>query len=71
MKRKSPFKDYAGRPIYEGDTIIHPSLEEGIVVYLEGQSSKFDAWRVEYTNDPIRSRLCLQIGERGMAVVQS
>ena len=62
-------KDFAGNDIYEGDKIIHPSGEYGIVVFKEDPTEEADRWLVNYGGSFFRSRLCLQIGDKGKAVV--
>ena len=64
----APWKDFAGRSIYEGDSIEHPSGERGTVVFLDHESNECDQWRVDYGTEGL-SRLCLQIGDKGRAVV--
>ncbi len=67
--RRAPWPDFAGNPIHEGDTIRHPhSGESGVVVFLPMYSDPGDAWRVNY-GDQYESRLCLQIGDKGQAIV--
>ena len=70
MARKAPWPDFSGNPIYEGDTIIHPSGEKGIVIALHQQTCDSDTWRVRY-GDGIVARLCLQVGDKGQAVVKA
>jgi hypothetical protein len=66
---KAPWTDFAGNDIHEGDTIQHPtSGERGTVVFLAHEERPIDQWRVDYGNGGI-SRLCLQIGDKGQAVV--
>ena len=67
----APWPDFAGNPIHEGDTIRHPSGEEGRVLFFEGldiTDNLGDAWRVDYGTGYVL-RLCLQIGDKGQAVV--
>lgn len=66
--RKAPWLDYSGNFIHEGDTIRHPHGDEGIVTYHKRFDSPHDQWRVDY-GDGVPSRLCLQIGDIGKAVV--
>lgn len=66
--RVAPWTDFAGSAIYEGDTIEHPSGDRGRVVRLAGQLHEIDRWRVDYGHGDI-SRLGLQIGDKGRAVV--
>lgn len=68
MKRVAPWLDYAGKEIHEGDTIRHPDGEVGKVVFLYYEFNDSDAWRVNYGEGKL-SRLCLQIGDKGQAVV--
>jgi hypothetical protein len=65
---KAPWTDFAGQGIHEGDMIEHPSGERGAVVFLPNETSPGDQWRVDY-GDGYISRLCLQIGDKGRAVV--
>lgn len=65
---KAPWLDFAGNAIHEGDTLKHPSGERGLVVFLADASNPSDQWRVDYGNGSL-SRLCLQIGDKGQAVV--
>jgi hypothetical protein len=68
-KKMAPWLDFAGAPIHEGDTIQHPSGEHGQVVFLPSYHEVADQWRVRYEGDSTLSRLCLQVGTKGMAVV--
>lgn len=70
MKRVCPWPDYSGNQIVEGDTLCHPSGEEGVVVFLSDENDPGDQWRVDYGAGDL-SRLCLQIGEKGRAVVNN
>jgi hypothetical protein len=65
---KAPWTDYNGQDINEGDTIQHPSGERGRVVFLVNEKDPGDQWRVDY-GDGSLSRLCLQIGDKGQAIV--
>jgi hypothetical protein len=65
---KAPWPDFAGNDIHDGDTIEHPSGERGTVVLLAQESDPGDQWRVDYGDAPL-SRLCLQVGDKGCAVV--
>lgn len=65
----APWPDYAGNPIRHGDRIRHPEGLEGVVVRLPGYADAHDAWCVAYQDRTV-SRLSLQIGDRGQAVVQ-
>lgn len=66
--RKAPWPDFAGAPIHEGDTIRHPSGEHGVVVFLPHEECHDDQWRIDYGTGDL-SRLRLQIGDKGQAVV--
>ena len=66
--RRAPWTDFAGQQIWEGDTIIHPAGERGVVVFLPEPVNAADQWRVDYGNREL-SRLMLQIGDKGQAVV--
>lgn len=66
--RKAPWPDFAGNPIHEGDTIEHPSGDRGMVVLLPNEEHEGDQWRVDYGSGDL-SRLSLQIGDKGRAVV--
>lgn len=72
-KRKAPWKDFAGNTIYEGDYIMYPSEELGLVFYYPKGETVNDKWRVLYFDEGRTgysvSRLCLQIGDKGMAIV--
>lgn len=65
---KAPWLDYAGSEVHEGDRIRHPSGEDGVVVYLADEDEPEDQWRVDYGHVGL-SRLCLQLGDKGQAVV--
>ncbi|EJB8469554.1 hypothetical protein MW367_003542 [Acinetobacter baumannii] len=64
----APWLDYSGNPIFENDLIEHPSGEIGLVIFLESECEPYNQWRVKY-NDNVLSRLCLQIGDKGQAIV--
>jgi hypothetical protein len=65
---KSPWPDFNGNTIHAGDVIEHPSGERGTVVFLNSETDQSDQWRVDYGEAGL-SRLCLQIGEKGQAVI--
>lgn len=71
LKRlKAPWPDFEGSDIFAGDTIFHPvSGQSGTVVYFPDRESDSDKWLVDYGDD-INSRLCLQIGDKGQAIVK-
>ena len=64
---KAPWKDYEGNDLFEGDRIRHPSGEVGVIVCIAEHVDPNDRWRVDYGPQGI-SRLCLQVGWKGMAV---
>ena len=65
--RKAPWKDYDENDLYEGDIIAHPSGQKGKIVYHEDRPDIHDKWCVDYRAG-YESRLCLQIGDKGMAI---
>lgn len=65
---KAPWPDYNGLDIFEGDTIEHPSGERGKVLFLPEEDGVCEQWRVDYEQHGM-SRLCLQIGDKGQAIV--
>lgn len=68
--RVAPWKDFKCGDIHEGDTILHPrSHERGVVKFLPEHEDVFDQWRVDYGDGGPLSRLCLQLGQAGQAVV--
>ena len=72
-RRKAPWPDYAGNPIFEGDVIVHPDGSKGRVIFDESKRpSAFGhtEWRCDYGDGQPTFALCLQIGPRGMAVVE-
>ena len=68
-RKMAPFKDFAGREIFEGDWICHPSGESGRVVFSPREKHVTDKWLVDYGDGGCYSRLCLQVNEKGRAVV--
>lgn len=66
--KKAPWKDWTGKDIYEGDMILHPSGEIGLVIFHPEHHDSSDQWMVQYNNSD-ESRLCLQIGDKGRAIV--
>jgi len=69
----APWPDAAGNPIYHGDRLRHPADGlEFVAVKLPIGDEPSDMWRAVYVlkGDLVTvSRLCLQIGEKGQAVV--
>lgn len=66
----APWPDFAGNPIRHGDRLAHPTGEEFTAVWLKGHEHEGDAWRAVY-DDATMSRLGLQIGDKGQAVLVS
>lgn len=67
--RKAPWTDFANHSVFEGDIIEHPSGERGTVIFTEEKNERVDQWLVKYENDEKLSRLCLQLGCKGQAIV--
>jgi Lar family restriction alleviation protein len=67
-RRKAPWPDFKGNPIHEGDIIEHPTGARATVVCYDGETDPGDQWRADY-GDGLPSRLVLQIGDKGRAVV--
>ena len=66
----APWPDFRGQPIRHGDRLTHSDGNTFIAVRLSGFDDEGDAWRAIYDNDPLHvSRLCLQIGDKGRAVL--
>lgn len=65
----APWKDFSGADIHEGDRIAHPAGERGTVVFLQEYPDAHDRWRVDYHDGGPFSRLSLQVGDKGQAVV--
>lgn len=68
----APWPDYAGKPIRHGDRLQHPDGTTFVTIRINGQDDEFNAWRCVYDGADIlvtTSRLCLQIGDKGQAVV--
>ena len=57
----APCRDYAGSVIKNGDTIIHPDGDKGIVINRDGN------WIVKYRGGAIKP-LNDQVGHEGMAI---
>ncbi len=68
MMNKAPWPDFKGNELYEGNVIAHPSGQEGVIVYHPERETPNDQWLIQY-NDEWESRLCLQVGDKGRAVV--
>ena len=68
-KELAPWRDFKGNKIFEGDTIIHPTGETGIVNYHSERKDISDQWTAKYDFGP-ESRLILQVGDKGRAVVK-
>jgi len=70
MDIKSPYKDFKGNEIYSGCVLVHPSGQEGVIVFHPERLDIADQWVIQY-NDEFESRLCLQVGEKGRAVIKN
>lgn len=75
-RRKAPWPDFKGNPIYEGDVIEHPvSGERGTVVFLKHLPKRDEwrshhyRWRVIYDMLGPTSLLSVQIGEKAQGAV--
>lgn len=68
LSKKSPFKDFTGSDLFEGDKIKHPSGCVGIIVYDESKKKLGTEWRVKYLDTQESLWLGNQVGGRGMAV---
>lgn len=64
-KRKAPWPDFKGKDIMDGDTIVHSGGTTAKVVY---DTSFKNEWRAVYEDGESYS-LCLQVGDKGRAVV--
>lgn len=73
VRECAPWPDAAGNPIYHGDRLRHPADGlEFVAVKLPVGEEPTDMWRAVYVlqGDLVSvSRLCLQIGDKGMATV--
>lgn len=66
--RKTCYRCFAGNDLYEGDTIIHPDGDKGLIVWsVDKEIDQAGIWKVKY-KDGASSRLSLQIGPKGMGV---
>jgi hypothetical protein len=65
----APWNDFAGNQIHDRDRIRHPDGTSGTVVWLPAFGYGAEAWRVVYDESGIVSRLALQIGDKGQAIV--
>jgi hypothetical protein len=68
----APWPDYEGKPIQHGDRLRHPDGMTFVAVRINDQPTESDAWRCMYDGPELSvmtSRLCLQIGDKGQAVV--
>lgn len=69
-KREAPYRDFQGKPIFEGDRLIHPLGDVGTVVYEADREDQRSRWRVKYDDQPdVSLWLSNQIGDKGRAVV--
>ena len=71
-RRKAPWPDFAGNPIFEGDWIVHPSGQRARVRFDPSETSSpgWSEWRCDYDGLLHGMSLALQIGDKGMAVVE-
>lgn len=65
----APWPDFLGQTIRHGDRLTHPNGIEFVAVRLNGFENESDAWRAVYDGEVNVSRLCLQIGDKGRAVL--
>jgi hypothetical protein len=68
MRNTAPWPDFEGTTIMEGDRLIHPSGEMGIVAMSADALHDNERWRIDYGNGVFRS-LQIEVGEEGRAVV--
>ena len=68
--RIAPWNDFKGNTIFEGCTIVHPSGQSGVVRFRGDRQHQSDQWVVDYGDGSFESRLVLQIGQKGRAVIQ-
>lgn len=69
-RAKAPWPDFKGVPIFEGDTIRHPTGERGKVIFFKDQADVTDQWMVDYGDGHAElARLVLQVGDKGKAEV--
>lgn len=61
---KAPWHDYKGDDIHDGDEVVHPSGEYGVVVRYHDIPEPLDAWRIHYESGEV-GRMCLQVGWKG------
>jgi hypothetical protein len=67
----APWPDFLGQSIQHGARLLHPQDgNEFVAVRLHGHADESDAWRAVYDDGTV-SRLCLQIGDKGQAVLAS
>lgn len=69
-KEQAPWPDFNGLPINHGDRLVHPDGSEFVAVKLPGYADDSDAWRAIYDGESVPSRLSLQIGGKGKAIVR-
>lgn len=69
-KELAPWPDFNGLPIHHGDRLVHPDGSEFVAVKLPGYADDSDAWRAIYDGVSVPSRLGLQIGDKGRAIVR-
>lgn len=72
-RRECPYKDFAGATVFEGDTLIHPDLDEFTCVYEarhdpDGNLCEHRSWRAVYVSDGTNLPLWMQVNGKGQAV---
>lgn len=67
MREKAPWPDFAGNPVHEGDRLIRPCGESG-VVRLREQDDGAGRWWVDYGHGQLRP-LQTELGVTGRATV--
>jgi len=67
-KRIAPWEDFNGNEIVEDCEIIHPTGDRGRVYFVPDGEVEEDQWVVDYGEGAL-SRLCLQVGDKGRALV--
>ncbi|NSL56008.1 hypothetical protein [Uliginosibacterium aquaticum] len=68
MRQTAPWPDFDGNPIMEGDRMVHPSGECGIVVLCSDAPDDSARWRVDYSGGISRS-LSAEVSRDGRCVV--
>lgn len=67
----APWPDFLGQTIAHGCRLLHPADgAEFTAIRLHGHADEVDSWRAVYDDGTV-SRLCLQIGDKGQAVLST